>query len=144
MMRGAAAFLVVMCLGSPGAGAALGSPAEEEPVKPLPPARALAVVSVHAEPGLGVPGHLGAAGTQESPFRLPGDSDSVLTLGGRSPSGKLSLRAAVEVNDVVLKAIPPDPAVAPTDARPRASGSWSPLDAWGRPYQLRLGARLVW
>ena len=80
----------------------------------------------------------------ESLIRLPGDPDSVLTLGGPVPSGEPRLRFAIEVNEAVLKLIPPDPRVCPDDTRSRAGGDWQPVDATGRPYQLRLGARLVW
>jgi hypothetical protein len=50
----------------------------------------------------------------------------------------------VDVNEIFLKAIPPDPLVSSSDTRPRAPGSFLPVDNQGRPYQLRLGARLVW
>lgn len=80
----------------------------------------------------------------ESLIRLPGDPDSVLTLGGPVPSGEPRFRFAIEVNEAVLKLIPPDPRVRPDDTRSRAGGDWQPVDATGRPYQLRLGARLVW
>ncbi len=80
----------------------------------------------------------------ESLVRLPGDPDSVLTLGGPVPSGEPRFRFAIEVNEAVLKLIPPDPRVRPDDTRSRAGGDWQPVDATGRPYQLRLGARLVW
>lgn len=82
--------------------------------------------------------------SEESLIRLPGDPDSVLTLGGPVPSGEPRLRFAIEVNEAVLKLIPPDPRVRPEDTRSRAGGDWQPVDATGRPYQLRLGARLVW
>ncbi|MHB8796942.1 MAG: hypothetical protein ACYDBY_00630 [Thermoanaerobaculia bacterium] len=82
--------------------------------------------------------------SDESLIRLPGDPDSVLTLGGPVPSGEPRLRFAIEVNEAVLKLIPPDPRVRPDDTRSRAGGDWHPVDATGRPYQLRLGARLVW
>ena len=48
------------------------------------------------------------------------------------------------MNEIFLKAIPPDPLVSANDTRPRAAGSFLPFDTQGRPYQLRLGARLVW
>jgi len=73
-----------------------------------------------------------------------GDPDSLFTLGAPTPGGELHLKAAIEVNEIFLKAIPPDPLVQPNDTRPRAAGSFLPLDTGGRPYQLRLGARLVW
>lgn len=80
----------------------------------------------------------------ESLVRLPGDADSVFTLGGPAPSGRPRLRLAVEVNEVLLKTLAPDPAVAEDDARGRIGGDWKPVDSFGRPYQLRLGARLIW
>lgn len=81
---------------------------------------------------------------RESLLRLPGDSDSVLTLGGPAPSGVPRLRLAVEVNEAALKLLAPDPRVESADTRSRAGGDWKPIDAVGRPYQLRLGARLIW
>lgn len=73
-----------------------------------------------------------------------GDPDSLFTLGGPTPEGEVHVKPAIEVNEVFLKAIAPDPLVLPNDARVRAPGSYLPLDREGRPYQLRLGARLVW
>ena len=80
----------------------------------------------------------------ENLVRLPGDPDSLFTLGGPAPSGQPAVRLAVEVNEVLLKALTPDPKVDATDSRGRAGGDWKPLDAMGRPYQLRFGARLIW
>lgn len=80
----------------------------------------------------------------DSLVRLPGDADSVFTLGGPGPSGQARLRLAVEVNEVLLKALSPDPKLESNDLRGRAGGDWKPLDAAGRPYQLRFGARLIW
>jgi hypothetical protein len=78
-------------------------------------------------------------------LRLPGDPDSVFTLGGPSPSGQASVRLAVEVNEVIPKLLAPDPKVDSSDSRGgRTGGDWKPLDAAGRPYQLRFGARLIW
>lgn len=77
-------------------------------------------------------------------FHQTGDPDSLFTLGTPTPEGELHLTAAIEVNEIFLKAIPPDPLVSATDTRPRAPGSFLPVDNQGRPYQLRLGARLVW
>ncbi|MCM3877031.1 MAG: hypothetical protein NEA02_11505 [Thermoanaerobaculia bacterium] len=77
-------------------------------------------------------------------FHQQGDPDSLFTLGDPSPGGKVRLKAAIEVNELFLKAIPPDGRVGSADTRPRAAGSFLPLDLSGRPYQLRLGARLVW
>ncbi len=77
-------------------------------------------------------------------FHQAGDPDSLFTLGSPTPGGELHLTAAIEVNEIFLKAIPPDPLVSATDTRPRAAGSFLPVDNQGRPYQLRLGARLVW
>lgn len=73
-----------------------------------------------------------------------GDPDSLFTLGEPTPEGEVHWKAAIEVNEIFLKAIAPDPLVSPNDTRPRAAGSFLPLDSQGRPYQLRLGARLVW
>ncbi len=87
---------------------------------------------------------LSGIGEEKRLFHQPGDPDSMFTLGKPSPQGEVRLMAAVEVNEIFLKAIPPDPTVSPTDTRPRAPGSFLPVDGGGRPYQLRLGARLVW
>ena len=77
-------------------------------------------------------------------FHQPGDPDSLFTFSGPSPQGDLRLSAAFDVNDVVLRSIAPDLRVDPADTRPRSPGDYRALDATGRPYQLRLGARLVW
>jgi hypothetical protein len=77
-------------------------------------------------------------------FHQQGDPDSLFTLGDPTPGGQVHLKAAIEVNELFLKAIPPDGRVGSADTRPRAAGSFLPLDLSGRPYQLRLGARLVW
>ena len=91
-------------------------------------------------PLLGTPGD----DTGKRLFHQPGDPDSLFTFGHPTPEGELRLKAAIEVNDIILKALPPDLLVSPGDTRPRSAGSFSALDARGRPYQLRLGARLVW
>jgi hypothetical protein len=80
----------------------------------------------------------------ESLVRLPGDSDSVFTLGGPGPSRQARVRFAIEVNEAILKVLAPDPRIESTDMRGRSGGDWKPIDATGRPYQLRLGARLIW
>ena len=86
-----------------------------------------------------------AGATEQTRFlHQQGDPDSLFTLGGPTPGGELHLKAAIEVNEAFLKLVPPDPNVQPNDTRPRAPGSYMPFDAQGRPYQLRLGARLVW
>ena len=77
-------------------------------------------------------------------FHQQGDPDSLFTFGGPTPDGEVRLKAALEVNDVVLRAITPDVRVDPSDTRFRAAGDYRALDARGRPYQFRLGARLVW
>jgi hypothetical protein len=84
----------------------------------------------------------GASGERRL-FHQAGDPDSVFTLGTPTPGGELHLKASFEVNEIFLKAIPPDPLVQGS-TRPRAAGSFLPVDTTGRPYQLRLGARLVW
>ncbi len=80
----------------------------------------------------------------QSFVRLPGDSDSVFSLGGPGPSGEPRVRFAVEVNEASLKLLAPDPKVDATDTRPRQGGDWKPIDSAGRPYQLRFGARIIW
>ncbi len=77
-------------------------------------------------------------------FHQQGDPDSLFSLGDPTPGGEVHLTAAIEVNEFFLKVIPPDGRVGSADTRPRAAGSFLPLDTLGRPYQLRLGARLVW
>ena len=77
-------------------------------------------------------------------FHQSGDPDSLFTLGDSTPEGQVHLKAAIELNEIFLKAIPPDASQGLGDTRPRAAGSFLPLDRSGRPYQLRLGARLVW
>ncbi len=74
----------------------------------------------------------------------PGDPDSLFTTGSPTPQGKLHLQAAVEVNEVVLRALAPDLRVDPSDTRFRSAGDYRALDATGRPYQFRLGAKFVW
>ena len=80
----------------------------------------------------------------ESLVRLPGDADSVFSLGGPGPSGEPRFRFAVEVNEATLKLLTPDPKVEASDTRPRSGGDWKPIDSTGRPYQLRFGARIIW
>lgn len=114
---------------------------------------ALAADSGEAKPGFRLfpslegaqldPG-LGGIVSHERLLRLPGDPDSLFTLGRPGESGKPKLLPAVEVNDVVLRLLPPDPRIQPSDAQGRPQGDYQPVDAFGRPYQLRLGARLVW
>jgi hypothetical protein len=81
---------------------------------------------------------------EKRPFHQHGDPDSLFTLGDATPEGQVHLRAAIELNEIFLKAIPPDASQGLGDTRPRAAGSFLPLDKSGRPYQLRLGARLLW
>lgn len=77
-------------------------------------------------------------------IRQPGDSDSVISPGAPSASNEIRFLPALEINDILLKSYKPDPTLSPNDNRFRAAGAFSPLDASGRPYQFRLGARLVW
>jgi len=77
-------------------------------------------------------------------IRQTGDPDSVVSPGSPTPSNHLALKASFEINDLLLKAYEPDPTVDPHDNRTRGAGAFSPLDARGRPLQLRFGARLVW
>ncbi|HYN41790.1 MAG TPA: hypothetical protein VE129_08440 [Thermoanaerobaculia bacterium] len=80
----------------------------------------------------------------ESLVRLPGDPDSVFSLGGPGRSGEPQFRLAIEVNEATLKLLTPDPKVEASDTRPRSGGDWKPIDSAGRPYQLRFGARIIW
>jgi hypothetical protein len=85
--------------------------------------------------------------TLSEPKRLlhqPGDPDSLFTIGSPTPQGELRFQAAVEINEVVLRALAPDLRVDPTDTRFRSAGDYRALDATGRPYQFRLGAKFVW
>ncbi|HMA28438.1 MAG TPA: hypothetical protein VKS23_01115 [Thermoanaerobaculia bacterium] len=77
-------------------------------------------------------------------FHQQGDPDSLFTLGDPTPEGQVHVKPAIEVNEIFLKAVPPDASQGLGETRPRAAGSFLPLDRSGRPYQLRLGARLVW
>lgn len=77
-------------------------------------------------------------------FRQPGDPDSVVSPGAPGASHELRLLPALEINDILLKAYKPDPTLGPMDNRLRAAGAFTALDEHGRPYQFRLGARLVW
>jgi hypothetical protein len=121
-----------------------GTGAEAAPVARLrlPPPE-----SFRLFPQLAPEAHIELAGASESrrSFHRQGDPDSVFTLGSPTPGGELHLQAAIEVNEIFLKALPPDPLVQPNDSRTRAPGSFQPFDTQGHnPYQLRLGARLVW
>lgn len=87
---------------------------------------------------------LGGATEPRRLLHQQGDPDSLFTLGGPTPGGELHVKAAIEVNETFLKVLAPDPLVQPNDTRPRAPGSFLPFDTYSRPYQLRLGARLVW
>ena len=83
-------------------------------------------------------------GPKKVSVRQPGDPDSVISPGAPTPSQHVTMKPAFEINDILLKAYGPDPTVDPHDNRVRGAGAFSPLDAGGRPYQFRLGARLVW
>jgi hypothetical protein len=77
-------------------------------------------------------------------IRQAGDPDSLISPGAPTPSNEVALKPAIEINDIHLKAYAPDALLGPGDNRFRSAGAFSPLDEHGRPYQLRLGARLVW
>lgn len=81
---------------------------------------------------------------EERLLHLTGDPDALLTLGDLASGQGFCLKAAVELNDVVLRALAPDERVKSDDTRQRAAGDYRALDASGRPYQFRFGARLVW
>ena len=78
-------------------------------------------------------------------FHQPGDPDSMFTLGAPTPGGEVHLKASFEVNEIFLKAIPPDPLVSGNDTRPRAAGSFLPVDNSGTavPAASRSPPRLV-
>ncbi len=123
------------------AGVATAQPRTEMPAAALPIFRLFA-----APPALEAAAPVAEldATRTDSLVRLPGDADSVFTLGGPAPSGQPRVRLAVEVNEAILRVLAPDPKVESTDLRGRAGGDWKPIDASGRPYQLRLGARIIW
>ena len=75
-------------------------------------------------------------------IRQAGDPDTVISPGKATPSNELALKPALEINDILLKAYAPRALVESREIR--SAGTFSPLDEHGRPYQLRLGARLVW
>ena len=133
--------LLVVLLSLAGAAPAIAQSAVEAPSEPPRPFRLFL-----APPALQVPAPLAGLGAlkSESLVRLPGDADSVFTLGGPGPSGEPRLRLAVEVNEATLKVLSPDPKVEASDTRPRSGGDWKPIDSAGRPYQLRFGARIIW
>jgi hypothetical protein len=87
---------------------------------------------------------LATATEPQRPFHQAGDPDSLFTLGTPPPDGEPHVLAVIDVNETFLKVLPPDPLVQPNDTRPRSPGSFLPFDTYSRPYQLRLGARLVW
>jgi len=145
-MRTGAPVLVALLLG--------GASAADEGVPPSAPASVAAAAprlklpaeSFRLFPQLSNQPRVTLSGVPEERRLLhqAGDPDSLFTLGAPTPGGEVHLKAAIEVNEIFLKAIPPDPLVSPGDTRPRAPGSFLPVDNSGRPYQLRLGARLVW
>lgn len=135
-MRKGAFVLLVLFL----AGTAAAEDAAAPPLR-LPPVETFRLFrQAPTELRLGLSGPL----EDQRLFHQPGDPDSQFTLGKPSPQGEVRVLAVVDVNEIFLKAIAPDPLVSASDTRPRAAGSFLPVDGQGRPYQLRLGARLVW
>ncbi|HQQ76855.1 MAG TPA: hypothetical protein PLB01_05835 [Thermoanaerobaculia bacterium] len=135
-MRKGALVLLALFL----AGAAAAEDAAPPPLR-LPPVETFRLFpGAQPEPRIELSGAL----EDRRLFHQPGDPDSQFTLGKPSPQGELRVLAVVDVNEIFLKAIAPDPLVSSSDTRPRAAGSFLPVDGQGRPYQLRLGARLVW
>ena len=63
---------------------------------------------------------LSASAEDKRLFHQPGDPDSLFTLGKPSPQGEVRLLAVVDVNEIFLKAIPPDPLVQGRATRARA------------------------
>ncbi len=124
---------------------ALGADLPREAATPKPEAPRLRLFGLfpelHAEPAIHLDGSYLSSETLR--IRQPGDPDSVVSPGEPGPSHELRLLPAIEINDLLLKAYTPDPTLVPGDNRFRAAGAYSPLDT-RRPYQFRLGARLVW
>lgn len=139
------AHAVVLFLLLPGAVRAASGP--EPTVESRPPSAPASPFRLFAAPPALAPVPRAIEGIEplrpENLFRLPGDPDSVFSLGGPAPSGEPRVRLAVEVNEVLLKVLAPEPNVDPNDGKARSGGDWKPLDAAGRPYQLRFGARLI-
>jgi hypothetical protein len=123
-------------------------PGKSEVVAPARPSTSPLVERFRLFPDMAPPAppplDVSPSGESKRYFHQSGDPDSLFTFGKATPQGELRLKAAFEVNEITLKAIAPDFRVDPSDTRPRAGGDYRALDAGGRPYQLRLGARLVW
>jgi hypothetical protein len=124
--------------------------AERPPAKAIPtpvptPFPTLETFQLFIDSRLYAPIRLELPGERNSySIRQPGDPDSVISPGAPTPSNHFAVKPAFEVNDILLKAYQPDPTVDPHDNKTRGAGVFSPLDAIGRPLQLRFGARLVW
>jgi hypothetical protein len=149
MLKGAPVLLALLLIGAANAeDEAVPSAGAGGVAKPAPAAQPLRLPpreSFRLFPQLAPGPRVDFAGVENRRLlHQPGDPDSLFTLGSPTPDGEVHLKAAIEVNEIFLKAIPPDPLVGATDTRPRAAGSFLPVDNQGRPYQLRLGARLVW
>jgi len=126
----------------------LAAPAADLPAStPTPAPAAPETLRFRLFPELSLPSlHLGqvAPPSERISIRQPGDPDSVISPGTPSPTHEVKLLPAIEINDLLLKAYTPDAILDPRENRFRAAGAYSPLDHAGRPYQLSLGARLVW
>jgi len=119
--------------------------ADAPPPSPAPAAPLIRLLQLF--PDLSAPAirlNTGARPSETLRIRQPGDPDSVVSPGSPGLSNEIRFLPALEINDILLKAYKPDPALGPADSRFRAAGAFCPLDEHGRPYQLRFGARLVW
>jgi hypothetical protein len=152
-MRNAVCVLIALLLAGAGAAQDSAGPSVHEPdaatsapaptpTRPVPPVSEAFQLFTQIAPAPRVA--LAGVAEDRRLFHQPGDPDSQFTLGKPSPEGEVHVLAVIDVNEIFLKAIPPDPLVSGNDTRPRAAGSFLPVDTSGRPYQLRLGARLVW
>lgn len=74
-------------------------------------------------------------------FHERGDSDTLFTLPA-ARAGRARVAAAIEVNDVIPRALVPW-AIACVDG-PRPAGDYQPVDALGHPRQARIAARVSW
>lgn len=150
MRRGSSVLIALLFAGAfaaPGAEPFIHEPAAARPAADVPaPFRLPPREKFRLFPQLAPDPRVDLAGGpgERRLFHQPGDPDSQFTLGKPSPQGEVRVLAVVDVNEIFLKAIAPDPLVSSSDTRPRAAGSFLPVDNQGRPYQLRLGARLVW
>ena len=98
-----------------------------------------APVPSRTETSQAAPAPVAAALPRERLLHEIGDPDSTLSVPGAKLGSSARLGLAVEVHDVVLKALTPSPLASVVEPRPK--GDFHALDATGRPYQLSVGAQ---